>query len=346
MPLKKSEAAFSELGDYLKRQLEQPDEAFLSVLQKAELQNPWFTRDNIFLALSHWADLLQPEPLSEWLAPYPNRLLNDKKVALVMAGNLPLVGFHDLLCVLVSGCKAIVKPSGKDEVLTSFIIAKLKAFNPEWETRITLEKHTLKDFDAVIATGSNNTSRYFEYYFKNKPHIIRKGRTSAAIINGDESEEELKALAKDIFQYFGLGCRNVSKIYVPEGYDFTLLMQAFQSFDYLSNHFKYSNNYHYHKSVYLLNGDEFLDGGFYLLKKAAATASPLSVVFYDDYQHRSQVENELEAAKEQLQCIVGKCQALGEIPFGHTQIPALDQYADHINTLDFLEKITNKNFMF
>lgn len=346
MSLKKTETALGRLSSYLKAQLINPDDEFSAVLTRAEQQNAWFTRENQRFAIEQWAQLLEEENLKKWLKAYPHRAVNPHKVALVMAGNLPLVGFHDLICVLVSGCTAIVKPSGKDEVLMHFMIDKLKEFNPELENRIRVEKNILKNFDAVIATGSNNTARYFEYYFQHKPHIIRKSRSSAAILNGHETIDELKLLAHDIFRYFGLGCRNVSKIYVPENYDVTLLIEAFKDYAYFSDHFKYSNNYQYHKSVFLLNGDTFLDGDFFLMKSASALAAPLSVVFYEKYSHRTEVETHLNTHKDQWQCVVGNRLENGEIPFGSSQTPALDQYADHINTLDFLEKITNKNLLF
>lgn len=346
MSLRKTETALAQLSSYLKAQLINPEDEFSAVLNLAEQQNAWFTKENQWFAIGQWAQLLEKESLKKWLKAYPHRAVNPHKVALVMAGNLPLVGFHDLVCVLVSGCTAVVKPSGKDEALMLFMIDKLKQFNPELENRIQIEKNILKNFDAVIATGSNNTSRYFEYYFQHKPHIIRKGRSSAAILNGYETTEELQLLAHDVFRYFGLGCRNVSKIYVPEKYDVTLLIEAFKDYTYLSDHFKFSNNYQYHKSVFLLNGDTFLDGGFFLLKSAPSIASPLSVVFYENYSHRAEVETHLNLLQDQLQCVVGNRAENGEIPFGSSQTPALDQYADHINTLDFLEKIINKNLLF
>lgn len=346
MSLKKTEKALVQLGQYLQIHLAHPDEEFDTVLKKAEQQNPWFTIKNQLFALKQWSISLQEENLNAWIKSYPNRSQNSCKIALVMAGNLPLVGFHDLVCVLVSGSVAVVKPSSKDETLMLFVIEKLKQFTPELEERILIEKNILKNFDAVIATGSNNSARYFEFYFQHKPHIIRKGRSSAAILDGKETPEELQGLAHDIFGYFGLGCRNVSKLYVPKNYDFTALFETFKSYAYLADHFKYSNNYLYHKSVFLLNGDQFIDGDFYLLKSSEAIASPLSVIFYEYYTQRSEVQTHLATLKDHLQCLVGSHASNGEIPFGSTQTPALDQYADHINTLDFLEKITNKNLLF
>jgi hypothetical protein len=177
----------------------------------------------------------------------------------------------------------------------------------------------------VIATGSDNTARYFEYYFRTKPHIIRKNRSSIAVLTGNETDDQLIALGKDVFSYFGLGCRNVSKLVVPEGYDFTRPLRLWEVYHDVSNHHKYVNNYDYNKSILLINGTHHFDNGFALLTPNEALVSPISVLYY---------ATSADLASDKIQCIVGS--GANYIPFGTTQEPTLTDYADNVDTLKFL----------
>ena len=253
-----------------------------------------------------------------------------------MAGNIPLVGFHDFLCVLLSGNNVLAKLSSNDKVLLPYLSNYLIQQEPSLAARIAFTEGKMEGFDAVIATGSNNTSRYFEYYFGKKPNIIRKNRNSIAILTGKESTEELTALGEDIFRYYGLGCRNVSKIYVPKGYDFEPFFNAIFSYKDIVDQHKYANNYDYNKAVYLMSNFKILDNGFLILKEDDGQASPISVLFYAYYDAEETLEQELNAQEEQIQCIVSK---KGGIGFGETQKPKLHDYADGVDTMEFLLKL-------
>ena len=253
-----------------------------------------------------------------------------------MAGNLPLVGFHDLLCVLVAGHKAIVKLSSDDGVLLPYLITQIRAFAPEWAEAVAFTDDKVTEYDAVIATGSDNTARYFEYYFGKKPHIIRKNRHSVAVLTGEETPEELQDLGKDIFLYYGLGCRNVSKLFVPQGYDFDLLFQAIYPYKDIIEEQKYANNYDYNKAVYLMSLYKLLENGFLLLKEDEHYGSPIATLFYEYYTNKETLKKKLATDKEKIQCVVGHNFIDGEIPFGQTQTPKLWDYADGVNTLTFL----------
>ena len=311
---------------------------FEEIIDKASHKNGWFTPDNIHYALASWAQLLTKESLSEWLSTYTIAKMPTKNVAIIMAGNIPLVGFHDLLAVLLTGHKALIKPSSNDVVLLPFILTTLQEFEPSFKERIEMISGPLKGFDAVIATGSNNTSRYFEYYFGNKPHIIRKNRNSVAVLKGTENHAQLRALGEDIFRYFGLGCRSVSKLFVPEGYDFTPFFKAIDYFEGLKDHHKYANNYDYNKAVYLMSQFPFLDNGFFVLKEDQNYASPIGAVFYEHYGSLKEVSNILNKDKDKLQCIVSENFMPDEIRFGETQRPKLSDYADGVDTVEFLLK--------
>ena len=324
--------SFHQLGLKLKSL----DEDQLEELQwRAQNGNPWFTNENITSALTGITKFLEKETLNNWVENYelPNTL---KTVGTVMAGNIPLVGFHDLLCTLISGHKLMIKLSSQDNILMSYIIDSLIEINPEYENRI-IKVDQLKDMDAIIATGSDNSARYFEYYFSKYPHIIRKNRTSCAILNENETETDLENLGKDIFQYFGLGCRNVSKLFVPKGYDFTKFFQSIESFSEVRNHHKYNNNYEYNKSIYLINKEEHLDNGFLLIRKSDSLVSPISVLFFEEYYSKDELKNLLDQNNEKIQCIVSK---EGWWPssfnFGQAQSPGVADYADHVDTLEFL----------
>ena len=254
-----------------------------------------------------------------------------------MAGNIPLVGFHDFISVLISGHNVLVKQSSNDQRLLPIIASYFYSLDSEYKNKITFTEGKLQDFDAVIATGSNNTARYFEYYFANKPSIIRKNRNSVAILDGNEEKEQLQALGEDIFRYFGLGCRNVSKLYVPRNYDFDLLYKAINSWEKLLDHSKYANNYDYNKAVYLMSEFKFLDNGFLLLKEDNNFGSPIATLFYEVYSSRENLDKLLEENSENLQCVVSGDG--GTIKFGQTQKPQLWDFADNVDTLAFLQKL-------
>lgn len=325
--------AFVKLGELLKKQ----PEDLIQIIQLAQHKNPWYTVKNVENALHAITSNLTAEQLNYWLQDYPDSE-SAKTVGLILAGNIPLVGFHDILCVLISGFKAKIKVSSDDAGLTTYVLNRLKQIEPTFETAFEIVDK-LKDFDLVIATGSNNTARYFDYYFGVKPHIIRRNRNSVAVITGTESAAQLQALGHDIFDYFGLGCRSVSKIFVPKGYNVSHFFEGIADFKDVADHYKYNNNYDYNKSIYLINGDKHFDNGFLLLKRDERTASPLSVVYYEEYDGLRDVENELNQQAENIQCVVSEVQLNIQSPvfhFGESQCPALDDYADGINTLDFL----------
>ena len=308
--------------------------------------NGWFTLENILYSLEQWSEALTAGNLQKWVSHYDFSETEPKTVGIIMAGNIPLVGFHDLLCVLVSGNKALVKQSSNDQLLLPVIAEYLKSIAPEWQDRISFLKNSsegvskMTDFDAVIATGSNNTARYFEYYFSKKPSIIRKNRNSVAVLTGEETSEELALLGEDIFRYYGLGCRNVSKLYVPENYNFDAFFEAIYSWSPIINQSKYANNYDYNKAVYLMSMFKLLENGFLILKEDKSFGSPIATLFYETYSSFEEVRKEIEAQEEKIQCVVSRDFFENEVGFGQTQHPNLWDYADNVDTLRFLtEKI-------
>lgn len=307
-------------------------------ISKASIENPWFTVDNTLAAIGNWAGLLRKDPLQQWLKAYPKPQGPPKRVALVLAGNIPLVGFHDLLAVWVTGNIALVKFASKDRILMPLIVEFMTAINPAMATRTIAVAGTLSEYDAVIATGSNNTGRYFRHYFRDKPHIIRHNRTSIAVLDGKETPGQLRGLARDVFLYFGLGCRNVSKLFVPEHFDITALATHWDEFKTLTDHHKYANNYHYHKSVWLMNGEEFIDTGYVLLKEDQALFAPLGTVYFERYGDMDALTDRIAENARDIQAIVSHLEIPGAIPFGHAQNPGLDDYADGVDTVDFLLK--------
>lgn len=301
--------------------------------------NGWFTRDNVLFALEEWSKALTGENLDQWLKPYNFLQGNPKTVGIIMAGNIPLVGFHDFISVLISGHKVLIKQSSNDKILLPILAEYLIALEPGYREKIEFTEGRMFNFDAVIATGSNNTARYFEYYFAGKPSIIRKNRNSVAVLSGKETETELRDLSQDIFRYFGLGCRNVSKIYVPEGYNFDSFFQAMFPWNHLLNHAKYANNYDYNKAVYLMSEFKLLDNGFLLLKEDKNFGSPIATLFYETYSETDEVKNKLDENRENIQCVVSEGLFEKEIPFGQTQHPQLWDFADDVDTLAFLEQL-------
>ena len=301
-------------------------------------KNGWFTKENIIYALNSWGDLLTKANLKQWLSNYDIAKNQHKTVALIMAGNIPLVGFHDFVSVILSGNKAVVKLSSNDAILLPFIASYLLEEMPTLKDEIEFTESTLKNFDAVIATGSDNTSRYFEHYFGHKPNLIRKNRNSIAIINGIESKEQLMALGEDIFRYYGLGCRSVSKVFVPKGYKFDNFFEAIFEYNPIINQTKYANNYDYNKAVYLMSEFKILDNGFLMLKNDESYASPIATVFYEEYRSLNELKQRLLTDFEKIQCVVANGILEDEIKFGQTQKPSLTDYADGVDTVEFLLK--------
>lgn len=314
-------------------------EKFNDLIQLSQSHNNWFTPENVFFAIQSWAKALSEENLSTWLSNYTFENTAPKKIGLVLAGNIPLVGFHDFICVLISGNHALIKTSSNDQHLIKFLAKYLIALDNRLEDRITFVEGKLEGFDAVIATGSNNTARYFEYYFGSKPNIIRKNRNSVAVLTGNESQEELEALGDDIFRYFGLGCRNVSKLFVPKNYNFEAFFKGMFIHKDIIEYEKYANNYDYNKAVYLMSLFQILDNGFMTIKEDTSYASPISSVFYEYYDSIEDVKSKLEADKELIQCVVSNGVIENSFPFGQAQHPKLWDYADNIDTLLFLNNL-------
>lgn len=323
--------AFSALGDYIRNLTPSACE---DLSNNAANENPWFTHESVERALSGVSTWLTEPALTEWVSSYPASLTS-RTIAVVMAGNLPLVGFHDLLAVLLSGHSVLVKLSSKDRFLPSHFIDKLTEIEPAFGPRIT-QAEQLKSFDAVIATGSDNSARYFEYYFGKYPHIIRKNRTSVAILSGKETQSELESLGKDVFSYFGLGCRSVSKLFVPSGYSFNDMFGAFEPYSQIINHHKYANNYDYQKSILLINSVPFLDNGFLLLQESKGTVSPISVLYHEPYENDEDLVDKLAIHKEKIQVVVGNNAPAAVVSFGCAQNPGLMDYADNVDTMAFL----------
>jgi hypothetical protein len=313
------------------------DADFEILLKKSEIENPWFTMENHKFALQQWADLLTEENIKDWLKEYTVSKTS-KRVGLILAGNIPLVGLHDVISVVLSNHIPVIKLSSKDRYMIPFLLKKWNEFS---EGKVSFEfVEKLENFDAVIATGSNNTARYLEYYFKDRLNIIRKNRTSIAVLKGDETDEELQLLAKDIFQYFGLGCRNVTRLFIPQDFVIDRLFENFLNFQDVINHNKYANNYDYNRAVYLLNQEKFLDNNFVMLKEDDKLFSPLSVINFSRYSSLDDVKNFIEENEENIQCVVAKDElGLDSVQLGEAQNPGLNTYADNVDTMKFLEVI-------
>ncbi len=314
-------------------------DGFKHQLKLANEHNGWFNKENLCFALKQWSQVLQTEPLEAWLSPYtlPNK--TPKTVAFIMAGNIPLVGFHDFISALVAGHHLRIKQSSNDSHLLPFLAVYLTHLSPELKGKIKFTTEQLKDFDAVIATGSDNTARYFEAYFKNHLSIIRKNRNSVAVLTGKETEADLEGLAEDIFRYYGLGCRNVSKIFVPKDYNFDAFFNAVYDWHPIINSAKYANNYDYNKAVYLMSEFDLIENGFLMLKEDERYGSPIATLFYEHYENLETLKERLKNDNKYIQCIVSEGLLTKEIPFGHTQCPSLGDYADNVDTVDFLLKI-------
>jgi hypothetical protein len=327
--------AFEKLGKYI-RAIDEVESA--AVFGKARAENLWFTPGSINLAFDGIQRYLDRRKMAEWVAPYDLNLRQEKTIAVVMAGNIPLAGFHDFLTVLMAGHSIMAKLSSKDSVLLSFLSEKLVAIEPRFRSKIALPSR-LKNFDAVIATGSDNSSRYFNYYFGKYPHVIRKNRTSCAVLSGTESPEELRLLGRDVFSYFGLGCRNVSKIFIPEDFDPVSLLKAWDVYVDIIHHNKYHNNYEYQKSILLVNKLPFFDSGFIILQENEKLVSPISVVYLERYKSAADLEGKIGAIADKIQCTVGTMKP-ALVPFGQAQSPELRDYADGVDTMKFLEALS------
>jgi hypothetical protein len=312
---------------------------FISLIELSQSHNGWFTTQQVYFSIQSWAEALTEDNLNKWLSPYNLNNSTPKTVGLIMAGNIPLVGFHDFLSVVISGHKVAIKTSSNDQHLIKFLANYLLSINPNLENFITFTDGKLENFDAVIATGSNNTARYFEYYFKNKPSIIRKNRNSIAILNGKETPDDLEKLGEDIFRYFGLGCRNVSKLFVPKGYNFDAFFKAIYTQKEVIYYEKYANNYDYNKAVFLMSNFKLLDNEFLTIKEDVSYASPISSVFYEYYDTLDSLKTQLLNDIDQLQCIVSNNLVENSIAFGETQKPKLWDYADNVDTMLFLSSL-------
>jgi hypothetical protein len=336
--IKKSINSFSELG----RQMLSPDAALNVLIENEQYHNAWFTPASVLQAVTATGHMLNEANLSTWLSKYD--LETDKpakSVGLILAGNIPLVGFHDVLCVIASGNRALIKASSQDARLIKAVLEKLVAIDADFAGNFSFVDR-LEGFDAIIATGSNNSSRYFDYYFGKVPNIIRKNRNSIAVLSGKETAEDLFNLGHDIFDYYGLGCRNVSKVLVPEGYDFTFFFESIEDHKAIINHHKYNNNYDYNKSIYLVNGDKHFDNGFLMVKEDDRLTSPLSVLFFSYYHDTAEAENIIRQNAENIQCIVSTLplQVTSQVVgFGQSQQPKLWDYADGVDTMDFLSSL-------
>ena len=316
----------------------------VQLINTIQQQNGWFTPDFVSKALLSLGESLKREKLEKWVSGYQKsfeKFNSPKTVAVIMAGNVPAVGFHDFLCVLISGHRILAKLSSDDDKLMPAIAAILTTLEPEFEDRITFTSELLKDFDAVIATGSNNSSRYFEYYFGKYPNIIRKNRNGVALLSGSETKEELNSLADDIFLYYGMGCRNVARIFVPVNYDFNPLLEVLASRIEVVDNNKYFNNYEYNKAIFLVNSINHFDTGNILLTENEQYASPVSVLHYSYYQTPENLKNEIMVNNHQIQCVVTNLNfPANKIAFGQTQSPELWDYADGVDTLQFLLNIS------
>ena len=334
MSLEERIEAFAQLGEKLSTW---PGTEYYETLKRqAQAKNNWFIAEHIDLSIAGIQKLLKSASLEKWTRNYQLEQISSKCVGIVMAGNIPMVGFHDLLSVLISGHKVAVKMSSQDELLMGAVIKALLEVAPTFRKFIEIRTQ-LKNIDAVIATGSDNSSRYFDYYFSKIPNVIRKNRTSVAILTGDETEAELNLLWSDIYQYFGMGCRNVSKLLIPKGYDLPQMLRKWENKGDLTQHHKYFNNYEYNKSIYLVNKTPHLDTGYGLWLEEEALVSPISVTYYWQYGSQEELNNWITENAEKIQCIVSRDDA--HIAFGQAQYPEVWDYADGVDTLVFLERV-------
>ena len=352
-------SAFVELGKVFryisgnKDTAEWTDQKVLSLTENLENHitdayhyNGWYTPDMVNHMIEALGAALTKKNIVHWLDQYADKLVGDRQpatIAIVMAGNIPLVGFHDMMCVLVSGNRMLAKLSSDDKKLIPAVAELLTYFNPGFKDKVIFTDGKLEKFDAVIATGSNNTSRYFEYYFGKYPNIIRRNRNGVALLNGNETKKELEGLADDVFLYYGLGCRNVSKIYVPLEYDLIPLLQVLELKKSITENHKYFNNYEYNKAIYLVNSTRHYDTGTLLLTESEQIASSVSVLYYEYYNDIEVVYKQLNEKMDAIQCIVTNEKDLpGIVDFGDSQQPNLWDYADGVDTMKFCLSIDDE----
>ena len=336
--LKNRIKALENLGNYfsdISDKDSQYDPLF-DAIERANLQNGWFQREACMEAIQSWGEALQPKNISQWVNKYQiNENNSPKTIAVIMAGNIPLVGLHDLISIWISGNRALIKCATKDSVLIPFIVE----INPLFQSLTSFSDRKLEGFDAVIASGSNNAARYFDYYFSKYPHIIRKNRNGVAVLDGSETLEDMKNLGRDILQYYGLGCRNVSKLYLCKGFDLDLIFKGLYPYGNIIEMNKYANNYDYNKAVYLISEFDFKENGFFILRENQAITSPIGTVNYEFYEGLELLKKHLLDQQENIQCVVSNADIEGAIPFGQAQNPNLWDYADGVDTLEFLNRL-------
>ena len=336
--LKNRIKALEKLGNYFSDISDKDSQydALFDAIERANLQNGWFQREACVEAIQSWGATLQSKNISQWINQYQiNENNSPKTIAVIMAGNIPLVGLHDLISIWISGNRALVKCATKDSVLIPFIVE----INPLFQSLTSFTDGKLEGFDAVIATGSNNAARYFDYYFSKYPHIIRKNRNGVAVLDGSETQEDMKNLGRDILQYYGLGCRNVSKLYLSKGFDLDLIFKGLYPYANIIEMNKYANNYDYYKAVYLISQFDFKENGFFILRENQAISSPIGTGNYEFYEGLDLLKKHLLDQQENIQCIVSNADIEGAIPFGQAQIPNLWDYADGVDTLEFLNRL-------
>ena len=331
-------AAFAELGDYLSQiDTENPLYApLMDVIHQSKNRNGWFTEKNCLDALKNWGKALNLSALNQWISPYKFSENSSKNIGLILAGNTPLVGFHDVLSVLLCGHNASIKLSSTDPYLIPFLYKQLITIHTIFEGRLNFTEDRLENFDAVIATGSNNAARYFDYYFSKVPNIIRKNRNGIAVLDGNETKQQLEGLADDIVQYYGLGCRSIAKVYLPRGYDINLIFGALYPHANLMESAKYANNYDYNKAVFLMSEFDLLDNGFMLLRESDSFGSPVACLHYEYYDDLSILQETLDKQADEIQCISSALPIENAIPLGEAQSPFLWDYADGVDPIHFL----------
>ncbi len=330
--------ALEKLGHFLSDISEEDDryDAFFKVIDQTEQQNGWFKKKNCLKAIQSWGAALQGDKIVKWIAPYSlEEKINPKTIAVIMAGNIPLVGFHDLITIWISGNKALVKCATKDSILIPFIVSN----DPLLQSLTVFSEGKLEGFDAVIATGSNNAARYFDYYFSKFPHIIRKNKNGIAVLNGTETSSDLEGLGRDMLQYYGLGCRNVSKLYLPKKFDLNLIFGGLYPYADIIEMNKYANNYDYNKAVYLMSEFDFLENGFFMLREEKSFSSPIATAHYEFYDEIKTLNNHLNEQQHRIQCIVSNAILKGAVVFGAAQSPELWDYADGVDTMAFLKSL-------
>lgn len=344
MQIEERKSVLSQIGNEIREGIN--GEWINAISEKAHRHNSWFTIDNSKQALLAIADkflsLTQLAAIQNKYSLGEAELL--KSIGIVLAGNIPAVGFHDFLCVFLMGQKAIIKLSSKDNVIIPALIDRMTEINPAVKFHYQIVER-MKEFDAVIATGGNNTSRYFEYYFRNVPHLIRKSRSSVAVLTGTETAEDLHNLGKDIFSYFGLGCRNVSKIMVPVGYDLKILLKALDEFEEIAHHNKYKNNFDYSLALYLLNREEVLANNCIILRNDLRIASRIACLHYQYYEDDDELEKIMKSDFEDIQCVIGNSvlEGFNSLAFGEAQYPGILDFADGVDTIQFLKEVNGKN---